>query len=257
MDSINNDNNGGNFPDSVDSILLRVLDFESEAEDTSRYSSLVEALSNPPLFPGISGHGNGDLNMHPGIDNLLEELTAPDTLDQDILWFLSVIGEAEFGPNNFETHQSQSLEDFLENNDVFEIEGALRGTPTSPAARFVVEGLPEVEMKGGTDRVCVICSEEIAEGKKVKILPCWHYYHGECIMPWLKMKNTCPVCRFELPTDDEIEGHLRRKRRRILEPDADNSKGNGSNGGSMKDFSVRHSFELSLMLDYEDWKQKH
>lgn len=77
---------------------------------------------------------------------------------------------------------------------------------TRPASKRVVDDLPVVEItseelsKGKI--VCAVCTGEVAVGEKVTRLPCWHYYHGECIVPWLGVKNTCPVCRFELPTDE-------------------------------------------------------
>lgn len=81
---------------------------------------------------------------------------------------------------------------------------ALRGSP--PAAKSIVDNLPLVVLKiedaEDDNVICAVCKDEIAMEEKVTQLPCKHHYHGECIIPWLSIRNTCPVCRFELPTDD-------------------------------------------------------
>lgn len=60
---------------------------------------------------------------------------------------------------------------------------------------------------------CVICKDDFKIGDKVIRLPfCFHYFHEECALYWLRKNNTCPCCRKELPTDDE-EYELERRGR--------------------------------------------
>ncbi|KAF8045235.1 hypothetical protein N665_5370s0001, partial [Sinapis alba] len=80
-------------------------------------------------------------------------------------------------------------------------ESGINGSP--PASKRVVDELPDVEITSEELSIgCAICKDEIVVEEKVKRLPCKHYYHKECIVPWLGIRNTCPVCRYELPTDD-------------------------------------------------------
>ncbi|XP_004507269.3 uncharacterized protein [Cicer arietinum] len=87
---------------------------------------------------------------------------------------------------------------------LLENESGLKGSP--PTAKSFVENLPLVELTEeelkGKDIVCAVCKDEVMLEEKVRKLPCSHCYHGDCILPWLSIRNTCPVCRFELPTDD-------------------------------------------------------
>ena len=44
----------------------------------------------------------------------------------------------------------------------------------------------------------MICLEDFKSKEKVTALPCIHFFHTPCIKEWIKEKNECPVCKFEL-----------------------------------------------------------
>ncbi|KAJ6807000.1 E3 ubiquitin-protein ligase CIP8-like [Iris pallida] len=119
-----------------------------------------------------------------------------------------------------------------------EQEGAAKGGP--PAARSVVEALPTVTLKEevavvgeGSPANCAVCKDEISADEGVKKLPCCHYYHQECILPWLAMRNTCPLCRHELLTDD-VEYESRKARRASVASMAEEEE----------EVRVRYDFEM-------------
>lgn len=86
-----------------------------------------------------------------------------------------------------------------------------RGAP--PASKSVVSALPKTVIASEEEcLVCAICKEGVSVGETASKLPCGHGYHGDCIVPWLASRNTCPVCRFELQTDDAEYEHERKKR---------------------------------------------
>ena len=43
--------------------------------------------------------------------------------------------------------------------------------------------------------VCTICLEDFMEGEEIVLCPCKHCFHQHCIKDWLRMKNSCPVCK--------------------------------------------------------------
>lgn len=45
------------------------------------------------------------------------------------------------------------------------------------------------------NKVCTVCQEDFKLNETVKKLPCNHYFHEDCITPWLQSQNTCPTCR--------------------------------------------------------------
>ena len=62
---------------------------------------------------------------------------------------------------------------------------------------------------------CSICLMEVTEGQDTILVPCGHMFHDECIVKWLELHNSCPVCRFELPTDDPEYERERRERNEV------------------------------------------
>ncbi|KAJ0087141.1 hypothetical protein Patl1_09527 [Pistacia atlantica] len=92
-----------------------------------------------------------------------------------------------------------------------ESDGGRRGAP--PAAKSAVLELPTVEILSEQEAiVCAICKDMVNVGETATKLPCAHLYHRDCIVPWLGSRNSCPVCRFELPTDDPEYEEERHKR---------------------------------------------
>jgi Ring finger domain len=53
---------------------------------------------------------------------------------------------------------------------------------------------------------CTICSDDIDVDSTAIRLPCSHLYHNceSCILTWLMKYNTCPICRYALPTDTDL-----------------------------------------------------
>jgi hypothetical protein len=59
---------------------------------------------------------------------------------------------------------------------------------------------------------CSICTEDFNKGEEVRVLPCNHKFHPDCVDPWLlNVSGTCPLCRIDLrPQAEEAEGAERR-----------------------------------------------
>jgi len=60
-------------------------------------------------------------------------------------------------------------------------------------------------VKGEDPETCPICLDDFEENEKLRILPCGHAYHCQCIDPWLlKTRRVCPICKRKvLPGRDD------------------------------------------------------
>ncbi|GMH45357.1 hypothetical protein BSKO_13314 [Bryopsis sp. KO-2023] len=102
--------------------------------------------------------------------------------------------------------------------DVLHAIGGDEGESTAPpAAKIVVDSLPRKKLAEedittlGKDTTCPVCMDSFQCGDDMTALPCKHVFHIACLKQWLKRRNSCPLCRHELPTDDR-EYELRKER---------------------------------------------
>ncbi|OLP92489.1 E3 ubiquitin-protein ligase RLIM [Symbiodinium microadriaticum] len=47
----------------------------------------------------------------------------------------------------------------------------------------------------GPAEACAICCEQFVEADHLRLLPCLHRYHVQCIDRWLGQSQTCPICK--------------------------------------------------------------
>ncbi|XP_042561599.1 E3 ubiquitin-protein ligase RNF181 [Clupea harengus] len=86
------------------------------------------------------------------------------------------------------------------------------------ASKTVVQSLPVVIIspeQADKGLKCPVCLLEFEELESAREMPCKHLFHSGCILPWLGKTNSCPLCRFELPTDNpDYEEFKKDKERR-------------------------------------------
>lgn len=90
-----------------------------------------------------------------------------------------------------------------------------------PASKEVVSKLPvfKIEKKHCKKNTegkleipnCAVCCNDINLGENAQLIPCGHMFHPNCIKPWFMEHNTCPICRYELPTDDPYYEEIRKR----------------------------------------------
>ena len=143
--------------------------------------------------------------------------------NRPILGFLS---------NHNSDHQ---FENFL--NIIMSFDSIHKGNP--PASERAINNLKKIEInkdniKEFNQQTCNVCLENYNEGQISIKLDCGHCFHDKCIIHWLKMRNTCPVCRHELESNDpnyEKRKHSHRENLRNIHNNFGNNNNNGNNNG--------------------------
>jgi hypothetical protein len=130
-------------------------------------------------------------------------------------------------------NNDNQFENFL--NILMSFDISHKGNP--PASERAINNLKKIEInkdniKKFNEETCNVCLEGYVEGQTSIKLDCGHYFHDKCIIQWLKMRNTCPVCRHELESNDpnyEKRKHSHRETLRNIHSNYGNNNNNGNN----------------------------
>ncbi|KAI8977594.1 hypothetical protein BDF20DRAFT_913909 [Mycotypha africana] len=86
-----------------------------------------------------------------------------------------------------------------------ESQNEAKGPP--PASKRFIDTLPNLN-KNTLDKEesCIICKENLrSSDHTVTQLPCGHLFDLECIVPWLQLHHTCPMCRHKFETEEQVK----------------------------------------------------
>ena len=115
-------------------------------------------------------------------------------------------GDAVFSQEAFDNVLTQ----LMEQNRV--------NTAPPPASEAAIQSLPtkkvDKEMLGTDGKAeCSICMDEVSLDEEITILPCSHWFHGQCVVAWLKEHDTCPQCRKPISSHEQVprQGNSRRR----------------------------------------------
>eukprot|EP01120_Amphizonella_sp_Union-15-10_P005676 TRINITY_DN1712_c0_g1_i1.p1 TRINITY_DN1712_c0_g1~~TRINITY_DN1712_c0_g1_i1.p1 ORF type:complete len:531 (+),score=119.59 TRINITY_DN1712_c0_g1_i1:32-1624(+) len=84
--------------------------------------------------------------------------------------------------------------DRMSYEDLLDLENRI-GTVSKGLSLEQLALLPTMKYQGEEKNKCLICQGDYALGDSLRILPCEHNFHVECVDCWLRDNNTCPLCK--------------------------------------------------------------
>ena len=172
------------------------------------------------------------------IGGIITEIVAPNGRN----YFFSNFGNssiARFLSNHSNDNQFENLI-----NIIISYDAEHQGNP--PASEKVIKNLNKEKVNKDNinklnEEPCNVCLENYTEEQISVKLNCGHRFHDSCIIHWLKMRNTCPVCRYELESDDKEYERRKHSHRENLRNIQRNNNNNGNNNGNNNNGPEAHA----------------
>lgn len=145
-------------------------------------------------------------------------------------------GNRNANPNfmNFLSNHNNDapFENFI--NLIMQFESGLNSHPPASDNAISKLGKIKIEKKNYENKYkgkeCNICLSQFELDDCLVELDCKHEFHEKCIIHWLKMNNTCPICRSELESNNPEYERRKNEHRQTLRNLNNNRRGNNGNG---------------------------
>ena len=130
-------------------------------------------------------------------------------------------------------------------------------SPSPPASKRLLRNLPTVtvtsdDLTEETNKNCCICLEDQVIGSTAVKLPCGHIFHSPCLIEWLEKSCMCPICRYELETDDVDYEKERKTRMKTRKPRMRRDELKSKTIGNLKDLMQQLGVSSSGCVDKSD-----
>jgi E3 ubiquitin-protein ligase RNF115/126 len=118
------------------------------------------------------------------------------------------------------------------------------GTP--PASKESIQSLRKeiVNEKNKQNFIkieCSVCKDCFELNQKTMSMPCLHSFHEDCLLPWLNLHNSCPICRYELKTDNKEYEDRKHQSRTMLRRVSSSSLNGGNRDPQRRSSSMGRS----------------
>ncbi|KAI7864612.1 hypothetical protein BDF14DRAFT_1833434 [Spinellus fusiger] len=101
--------------------------------------------------------------------------------------------------------QQEQFLDNLVSQLLEESQSEAKGPP--PASQRFIASLPSVNKKTlDVEETCIICKDILCTSEsKVTRMPCGHHFDQDCLVPWLSLHHTCPLCRHTVESEKQVK----------------------------------------------------
>eukprot|EP00592_Proboscia_alata_P000698 CAMPEP_0194377616 /NCGR_PEP_ID=MMETSP0174-20130528/32156_1 /TAXON_ID=216777 /ORGANISM="Proboscia alata, Strain PI-D3" /LENGTH=429 /DNA_ID=CAMNT_0039159101 /DNA_START=97 /DNA_END=1386 /DNA_ORIENTATION=+ len=244
-------------------MLLRILEQSSASRDAGGVPVLMDAFT--PWFPSLSTGEWFALFTCLGVILVVIniKLFAPDDVDRAIF---------EAGPDG----AGQSANNFLTREQVLELpeyQYNSKDPPDEEKGLMLDGGEDEDKDINGNDAdsihsslmfesgSCSICLEDYNNEDILRVLPCKHPFHSDCILPWLTERSpNCPLCKERVSLEsasDMIDDTVA-----DISPETDGATGDSEEAATSSHSSIlrlwpwaRRSNAVSADIDENDGNQ--
>ncbi|PVU88673.1 hypothetical protein BB560_006347 [Smittium megazygosporum] len=152
---------------------------------------------------GSSGEERGNFLGFTGIMNALfgglgngANSRAAEDIYRTIFGASGNLGDYAWGPNGLDDIITQLMEQAQNQN------------APPPSSEELISNLPRKTLTEESPEIvkeCGICMEQYAPTEVLVFLDCHHEFHEDCIVKWLRVNGTCPICRVVVGKKNDIK----------------------------------------------------